>query len=101
MSRKIKLTKISLETKEGKEIELSINEARELYSQLESLFGSKTTYIPSTPLIIDRYRWSEPSRPYWSPNTVLCESPINNNNLLFNGKSGLSISYSGNSTEET
>jgi hypothetical protein len=41
-------------------VKLSITEAQELRKQLNELFGEKITYIPSTPIIIERDRW-----PYW------------------------------------
>ena len=40
MSNKLKLTTIKLETKDGKEIELSLAEAKDLHDQLHELFGT-------------------------------------------------------------
>ena len=56
---KVKIAKIILETKDGK-VELSMDEAKDLYDQLHTLFGSKTTYFPSNPVVIDRDRWPYP-----------------------------------------
>jgi hypothetical protein len=69
MTKKLKLTKIELETKDGKKVELSIEEAKELHDQLHELFGSK--FIPSVPIIIERDRYPWPYTPRWveSPNT--------------------------------
>jgi len=73
MSKKLKLTKIELETKDGKKVELSLDEAKELHDQLHELFGAK--FVPSVPIIIerDRYPWPfvTPYVPRWveAPNT--------------------------------
>lgn len=53
MSKKLKLTKLELETEDGKRVELSLAEAKELYEQLHELFGDKTVYLPSQPVAID------------------------------------------------
>jgi len=62
MSKKLRLTSITLETKGGKEIELTIDEARELHKQLHELFGTKERIFPPAPVIIERDRWAPP---YW------------------------------------
>ena len=58
MSNKLELKKLILETKDGKKkIELTVEEARELHTQLESLFGRKVDYIPpsfTSPIIMDQ-----------------------------------------------
>jgi len=104
MSDKLQLTKITLETKDGKKVELTIDEAKELHEQLHSLFGEKLRYVPSAPLIIERDRWQQHYRPYylygqitskpftsdrptWGGNEILCSA---------SGNSGLSVSYCGN-----
>jgi hypothetical protein len=61
---KLKLTKIEMTTKDGKAVELTLDEARDLHAQLDELFGKKVEYIPSQPIVIDRYRY-RPYR-YWS-----------------------------------
>jgi len=60
MIKKLKVTKIEFETKDFKKIELSIEEAKDLYNQLHELFGSKT--IPTIPIII---REHTPYGPQW------------------------------------
>jgi len=57
MSDKLRLTTIKLETKDGKAVELTLDEAKELHDQLHDLFGAK--YLPSTPVEIERdyYPW--------------------------------------------
>ena len=76
----MKLTKIKLESKSGSSIDLTIDEARDLYNQLHELFGTK--YIPSSPIYIDPCY----TKPY----------PIGNNisyDLITDN--GLNISYMG------
>ena len=76
MGKKLKLTKIELETKDGKKISLSLDEAKDLHDQLHDLFGKKdTVYIPSSPLppiIIERgrYPWRNPCTPYWRGDSI-------------------------------
>lgn len=71
MKTKLKLTKIGLKTADGKEVELTLDEARELHLQLDALFGKKVTAdlpyppLPSFPIIIER-PWV-PSGPHWTP----------------------------------
>jgi len=99
MTKKLKLTKIELETRDGKKVELSLDEAKELHDQLHELFGSK--FIPSVPIIIerDRYPWrfGTPQVPRWveAPNTgtpypqlpqILCGTTC---------QSGMSLTYKG------
>ena len=72
---KIQLESLVLKTKDGKQVKLSLVEAEDLYKQLDSLFGTKVTYVPSKPFIIDRREWIG-NRPYWyshpniTPNVV-------------------------------
>ncbi len=62
MSKKLKVTKIELETKDGKKVQLSLDEAKELHDQLHELFGEK--YVPGTPIAIERdLYWPDPYRP--------------------------------------
>lgn len=65
MSEKIRLKKLVLTTADGKEIELSLEEARELHEQLDALFGQK--YVTTTPVIIERHR--SPWDPHFTPIT--------------------------------
>ena len=76
MTKKLKLTKIVLETSDGKRVELSIDEAKGLHDQLHELFGDK--YIPAAPIIIERDRWPGPWRPYrpmWVSDSTAPERP--------------------------
>ena len=58
MSNKLKLKTIKLETSDGKTVELSLAEAKDLHDQLHELFGPK--YVPQAPVVIERdhYPWS-------------------------------------------
>ena len=91
MSNKLKLTKLTLETKDGKPVELSIEEARELYSQLDELFGTKTIYAPSLPVYIERHTWPQ-YQPFWHSTSGAI-------NCSVEGSSGLKVSYSGDMVE--
>lgn len=90
---KLKLTKLVLETKGGKSVELSMDEAKELHDQLHELFGTK--YVPSQPIFIDRW----PYRPYWDTQ-IYCDSTVVPQNggldvqCKIEGASGLSATYS-------
>lgn len=97
-TKKLKLTKIALETKDGKQVELTIEEAKELHDQLHTLFGEKTTFIPSTPIVIERDRWNPPYRPYWYDVTCTADAPKLGGldvQCSISGNSGLSVSYCG------
>ncbi len=105
MSRKLRLTKIELETKDGKKVSLSLDEARDLHDQLHDLFGKKdTVYIPYTPLppvIIerDRYPWRNPCTPYWIATPSTCDKiPLDSPPIItceVRSDSGLKVGYSG------
>ena len=70
MSNKLELKKLILETKDGKKkIELTVEEAREVYRQLDPLFGVNSgtvTVYPTNPIIIGRNIWPYP---YYTPPT--------------------------------
>ena len=82
MSDKIKIANIELETGRGAKVRLTLQEAKELHSQLDELFGTKVTYVPSAPIYIDRYDYFRPYQPYWT--TDSCKVITN---------SGLAVSY--------
>jgi hypothetical protein len=86
MAKQIKVSKLTLTTTDGKTIELAMDEAKELHSQLEQLFGEKVRYVPSQPVVIPwEYR---PWQPYW-------RSPIyGDTTITMNTSSGMSCSYS-------
>jgi hypothetical protein len=60
MEDKIEVAKITVKMKNKKTIELSVEEAKELHTLLDGMFGAR--YIPSQPIYIERYRypWSGP-----------------------------------------
>lgn len=91
MSKKLKVTKIILESG-NKKVELSLNEAKDLYDQLNELFGSKETYIPPQPIIIEPDRWRYPWQDRtWCSTTGKAPDAI----LMSKCDSGLSLSYCG------
>jgi len=95
MSDKLKLSKIILETKAGKEVPLSLEEAQELHQQLDTLFGKKEVFVPSTPVVIERDRWPYTSPSLWYSNS---SAPLSFQDK-FEGDSGLAISYCGTACE--
>ena len=97
MGKKLKLTKLALETKEGKEIQLDLDEARELWLQLDSLFGIKKQYFPATPVIIERDVWRPPYQPMWYSSNSTSDNKLGALNVQcrVSGDSGLSVLYSG------
>jgi hypothetical protein len=93
MSNKLKITKIELTTKDGKAVELTLEEAKDLHAQLAELFANKPVYVPSAPVIIERDRWPhwQPYQPMWIPNqgfdgytSITCQAD-----------SGLTMNYTG------
>ena len=65
----MKLTKIVLEAK-GKKVEMSLEEAKELYHALDDILGDKTTIVS--------YPCREPypyrPTPYWYQDQITCNS---------------------------
>jgi hypothetical protein len=59
MSEKVRLTGLGIEVKSGK-LDLTIDEARELYQQLHKLFGERSEKI----IYVDRWHYNYP--PYWT-----------------------------------
>ncbi len=73
MPEKIKISKIEVKTSDGKKVDLTLEEAKELYEQLDKLFGDKTVYVPNSPLVIYKDRW--PYYPVtWSDSMLVCKS---------------------------
>ena len=68
---KVKVAAIQIQYPDGDVKQLSLDDAKELFEQLEGLFGSKTTYLPSQPVIIERERY--PWRPMWHSSTGTTE----------------------------
>ena len=94
MGNKLKLSKIEITTKDGKTVALSLEEAKDLHAQLDELLGSKTVFVPQTPIVIERERW-----PYWSPyQPVWCGSTGKTDDyarVTCTADSGLAVSYCG------
>ena len=61
---KVRVAAIQIQYPDGDEKQLSVEDARELFKQLEGLFGEKIQYIPGAPVIIERDRY--PWRPLWT-----------------------------------
>lgn len=83
MSDKVSISAIEI-SGNGKTVRLSIDEARELWRQLDELFGAKVTiqpapYTPCVPVVIERERlpwqnepWTvDPLNPY-KPSVTWC-----------------------------
>lgn len=66
MKRKTRITKVVLDLG-SRQIELTTDEARELFESLSEFFGEKQTTIPY-PVYIERptRRWWTYPQPYWS-----------------------------------
>jgi len=69
------LVKIKIKTKGEKSVSLTVKEAKELWSQLNNIFGDKDSIselkklIPLPyPIVIERdyYPWRYPNYPYWN-----------------------------------
>jgi len=85
---KLKINKLTIMTSQGKEVELSLEEANELFVQLKELFGEKTVYIPSTPIIIDRY-----PRPWWTDPWITYTTSDSSVELV-SENTGMTVKYS-------
>lgn len=85
---KLRLTEITMTTKDGQFVRLTLDEARDLHAQLAELFAPKAAPVQPWPILIERDRWPAPWRPYapmWvSPSTgdplpplpyVTCSAP--------------------------
>lgn len=92
-SKGVELTAVVLEVGDGREVRLTVEQAKALYEQLASLFGSKVQYVPTQPIYIDRWRWPEPYRPYI---TRITSSGTYSASL--DAGSGLKVRYEGSTT---
>jgi hypothetical protein len=92
MSGKIELSKLTLTTKEGSEIDLTVAEAKDLYEQLRQLFEQKTVLLPSAPIFIERNHW-----PYWNPYgpTWVTSGSDDYSCVTCQAQSGLAVNYYG------
>lgn len=97
MSDRIRITKIELTTRAGKTVPLSLDEARDLHTQLTELFGPK--HLTTVPVIIERDAWFSPRRtwrPWWYDITYSDSTEYQIPRLTtVCDSSGLTMSYSG------
>jgi len=63
MSKTVKITKIEITLKDGTTMSLPLEEAKELFTQLEGLFGKKEIVIPSIP-VTPTNPWATPINPW-------------------------------------
>ncbi len=96
MGDKIKLKRIVLKTSEGKEVSLTLEEAKELSDQLSELFGPK--YIPYQPVVIDRYY--PPWDRYYKPYITWTSGAACGTDLYSSPNTGMSLSYTGSPLNE-
>ena len=96
MAKKVKVTGLELETKGGTKVPLSLDEAKELYEQLDELFGKKVEYVPGYPVRI-RPWWYQASPPYTvvGPYTVWNSG---NANTVLSNSTGMKVSYLSNTS---
>lgn len=70
MSKKVKVAAIQIQCPDGDVKQVSIEDARELYKQLDELFG-EACVPPMQPIVIERREW-----PRWKPLWVSGNEPI-------------------------
>lgn len=75
MSEKIKVAAIQIQYPDGEVKQISVEDARALFQQLEELFGSKTVVMPSTPIVIEKDRWPR-WQPMWVHETPIVRDPM-------------------------
>jgi hypothetical protein len=94
---KIKITSLRLETKDGKEIDLSLDEAKDLYLQLKEIFKDRETLPIYVPLIIDRF---DPYKPYWYEQIWMnSNADVNHTFVECNSSSGVILTITGENYE--
>lgn len=98
--KKLKVTGLELETKDGKKVPLTLAEAKDLHEQLDELFGKEVVYRPSHPIYIDRYQpyWNQPWITWCAASSSQSVSGSASSAVLCNTvgqSSGLKISYQG------
>lgn len=94
MTEKVKITKLLIEISKT-QVELTLEEAKELYEQLGSLFGKEIEYVPSMPIVIEKDRWHPPYQPTWIDRTDIKYPSTTEIICSTSGGSGLSVSYCG------
>ena len=94
MSQKLKLTKLVLTPSGGQDVELTMDEARDLYGQLAELFAPRLA--PQTPIIIERYppAWP-PYAPHWISSQSAADYPHALPYITCRASSGLLTRYMG------
>lgn len=94
-SERIELSAIVLDTGDGREVRLTVEQARSLHRQLDALFGERVRYVPSQPVYIPWRTWP---RDWWdySPRITWCDSTAT---IKTNDDSaGLRVRYEGSTT---
>jgi hypothetical protein len=89
--KKLKVTGLELETKDGKKVALTLDEARELHEQLDDLFGKEVQYVPSQPIYV-RPWWERPDVPPYITCTV-GPSTSNVSGIAKSNTTGMQVSY--------
>lgn len=69
MGKKVKVSAIQIQYPDGDVKQLTVEDARELYKQLDDLFG-KVYVQPQQPIIIERREW-----PRWTSPPVTIDAP--------------------------
>ena len=93
---KLRVNALTITTQNGKEINLSLEDAKELYAQLHELFGAAPSITAPIFIPYERLPWQRPYTPMWhtmvvppevtTTNIISCEVPC---------KGGLSVMYKG------
>lgn len=96
-TERIELSAIVLTTDDGREVKLTVEQARSLHTQLEALFGEKVKYLPQQPIYIERYRYPRLWEPY-APYITWCSSTANTHATISDNSAGLRVRYEGSST---
>ena len=91
-NKKIKIESIKIKTSKGKEIILELEEAKELFDQLKELFGDKTTYVPYSPIIIERWPKIWYDQP-WTITWGTTGDGVHKNHYDIICSSGMNVSY--------
>lgn len=83
----MKVESIIITTKSGKKITLAIEDAKELFGQLEELFGTKQVVVPTIPTVIYRDRWPWPHyQPVWCGDDAVEIRSLGGGSLTFSSQ---------------
>ena len=102
MATKLKVTRIMLTRRGGDEVELTIDEARDLYNQLAELFAPKLA--PLAPIVIEREVLPQPWRlyyPHWISSPGSADYPQELPYVTCQAPSGLHTRYMGEVVDAT